>query len=84
MYGFSKKRGKSNNYYYHPCFLRKQPELISQIQRRVENKQPKMFKASTVSIEEGVPEPQHAGLLKINRLLLLEQVANLQLILNEI
>lgn len=50
MYGFSKKRGKSNNYYYHPYFLKKQPELIGQIQRRVENKAPKMFKTSTVSI----------------------------------
>lgn len=71
MYGFSKKRGRSNNYYYHPYFVRKQPELICQIQRRVENKGPKMMKTSTSSIEDQIPEPLHMPLLKMNQLMLL-------------
>lgn len=84
MYGFSKKRGRSNNYYYHPCFVRKQPHLITQITRRVENKTPKPLKASTVSIEDQIAEPPSHPFLKINQVLFLEQCANLQLILNEV
>lgn len=85
MYGFSKKRGRANNYYYHPFFLRSQPHLIAKITRRVENKAPKSQKTSTVSIEEHLPQPTtHTPLLKINQVLLLEQCANLQLILNEV
>jgi hypothetical protein len=82
MYGFSKKRGRHCNFYHHPCFLRRQPELISHIQRRVENKTPKAQKQSTASIDDQLPH--HAlPLLRMNQLLLLEQCANLQIILDE-
>ena len=35
MYGFSKKRAKNENYYYHPQFLKGKPEMVSEIQRKV-------------------------------------------------
>ena len=71
MYGFSKKRGRDFNYYNHPCFKRKQPELISHIQRRVENKISKVGKNSTVSIEDQIATQTHLPLLKMNQLLLI-------------
>lgn len=51
MYGFSKKRGKTNNYYYHQHFLRGSDHLISSIQRRVENKISKQDKISAEFID---------------------------------
>ena len=35
MYGFSKKRAKNENYYYHPMFVRGKLEMVAEIQRKV-------------------------------------------------
>ena len=35
MYGFNKKRGKTENYYHHPQFIQGKPHLIAEIQRKV-------------------------------------------------
>ena len=78
MYGFAKRRGANLSYYMHPLFRRDQPHLIGQIQRKVEKKQPKKMRCSTVSIEEKLPAEQQVA--KYNQLLLIEQIANLRII----
>ena len=35
MYGFSKKRTRGQNYYHHSLFIKGQPHLVSEIQRKV-------------------------------------------------
>lgn len=51
MYGFSKKREKDHNYYHHRFFIKNKPELIKEIQRKVENKGPKTIKGSATSLD---------------------------------
>jgi len=41
-------------------------------------------KNSTVSIEDQIPSQTHLPLLKMNQLLLIEQCANLQMIVDEL
>ena len=85
MYGFSKKRSKNLNYYHHPLFLKGKPHLIPEIQRKVEHKTTKEHRASTASIEANLPEKSPgSSLLQMNYFLLIEQAANLQMVLNDL